>query len=90
MSIDEYLMPVLNPAHTVILDNATFHKSEKTRQLTENTEFLSPYSPDLNPIETFRVNLKKKFAPYSDPFNGPLIMLSIPSLFNLFNDKLDE
>ncbi len=39
----------------MILDNASFHKSEKTRKLIENAGckvlFLPPYSPDLNPIE---------------------------------------
>jgi transposase len=39
----------------VILDNATFHKSEQTRKLIEGAGcrliFLPPYSPDLNPIE---------------------------------------
>lgn len=46
------------------MDNATFHKSEKTKQLTEQAQckliFLPPYSPDLNPIEKFWANLKNK------------------------------
>ena len=37
------------------MDNATFHKSEKTKKLIEDAGctilFLPPYSPDLNPIE---------------------------------------
>ncbi|MGR3951834.1 MAG: transposase [Chlamydia sp.] len=40
-----------------------FHKSEESQQLIQKTEcsilFLPPYSPDLNPIETFWANFKK-------------------------------
>lgn len=46
------------------MDNAAFHKSEKTRLLIEQANckllFLPPYSPDLNPIEKFWANLKAK------------------------------
>ncbi len=38
-----------------VMDNAAFHKSQKTTELIEshghNVEFLPPYSPDLNPIK---------------------------------------
>lgn len=44
------------------MDNATFHKSPKTKELIENAgctlKFLPPYSPDLNPIEVFWANFK--------------------------------
>jgi len=53
--IEKVLIPELSPGDVVVLDNATFHKSEKTRKLIEGVEcrliFLPPYSPDLNPIE---------------------------------------
>ncbi len=46
------------------MDNATFHKSLKTRELIEAAGcfliFLPPYSPDLNPIEKYWANLKAK------------------------------
>lgn len=62
--IEEFLVPELKPGQVVILDNATFHKSEKTRKLVEEAGctllFLPPYSPDLNPIETFWANFKAK------------------------------
>lgn len=49
------LLPLLLPGQTIILDNATFHKSEKIRALVENAgcelRYLPPYSPDLNEIE---------------------------------------
>ena len=46
------------------MDNAAFHKSEKTRELIEQAGniliYLPPYSPDLNPIEKYWANLKSK------------------------------
>lgn len=55
--LEKLLIPELKPGQTVIMDNATFHKSEKTQQLIERAGctllFLPPYSPDLNPIEKF-------------------------------------
>jgi transposase len=45
------------------MDNASFHKSEKTKELIESVGrkllFLPPYSPDLNPIEKFWANMKR-------------------------------
>ncbi len=62
--IEEFLVPALRAGQVVILDNAPFHRSEKTQQLIANAScklfFLPPYSPDLNPIEIFWANLKAK------------------------------
>ena len=62
--IEQFLLPNLKPRQVVILDNATFHKSEKAKLLIQNVGctllFLPRYSPDLNPIETFWANLKAK------------------------------
>jgi transposase len=62
--VEQILCPELQEGQVVILDNATFHKSEKTRSLIEAAQceliFLPPYSPDLNPIEVFWANLKNK------------------------------
>lgn len=61
--IENFLLPELIPGQTVIMDNATFHKSLKTKNLIEQAGchllFLPPYSPDLNPIEKFWAWLKK-------------------------------
>ncbi|GAJ45944.1 hypothetical protein HE1_00852 [Holospora elegans E1] len=42
------------------MDNASFHKSKKSRELIESVKcsiiFLPPYSLDLNPIEKFLAN----------------------------------
>jgi transposase len=61
--LETLLCPRLTEAHVVIMDNATFHKSPETAQLIEKAGatllFLSPYSPDLNPIEKDFAALKK-------------------------------
>ena len=45
------------------MDNASFHKSQRTKELIESVGcriiFLPPYSPDLNPIEKFWANMKR-------------------------------
>ncbi len=53
--LERMLCPLLGPEHVVVMDNASFHKSPRTRELIEATGskllFLPPYSPDLMPIE---------------------------------------
>ena len=52
----------LVPGQTVVMDNASFHKSPKVRKIIESVGcklvYLPPYSPDLNPIEKFWANMK--------------------------------
>jgi transposase len=63
MWLKDFLVPELKPGQVVIMDNATFHKSEESKQLIKDAGckilFLPPYSPDLNPIEIFWANFKK-------------------------------
>ncbi len=60
---EECLIKELKPGQVVIMDNASFHKSEKIRELIESVGceliFLPPYSPDFNPIEKFWANMKR-------------------------------
>lgn len=53
--LEQSLIPVLKEGQTVILDNATFHKSNRIKQLIEKAGcellYLPPYSPDFNKIE---------------------------------------
>lgn len=53
--LEECLLPTLGPGWTIILDNASFHKGSKTKELVTKAGcsllYLPPYSPDLNPIE---------------------------------------
>ncbi|KJV97531.1 DDE superendonuclease family protein, partial [Orientia tsutsugamushi str. Sido] len=59
----QVLINELKPAQFVVMDNAAFHKSKKTKELIESVGckviFLPPYSPDLNPIEKFWANMKR-------------------------------
>ena len=61
--VGNLLIKELKTGQIVIMDNAAFHRSEKTRQLIESVGcklvFLPPYSPDLNPIEKFWANMKR-------------------------------
>jgi len=60
--LEELLCPVLHDNHVVVMDNAAFHKSNKTQELIEQAGatllFLPPYSPDFNPIELAFSKLK--------------------------------
>lgn len=61
--VEQFLVKELKIGQVVIMDNATFHKSRKTKDLIESVGckiiFLPPYSPDLNPIEKFWANMKR-------------------------------
>lgn len=60
--IEQVLVPTLKDGMVVIIDNASFHKSLKIKQLIEDAKcqliFLPPYSPDLNPIEHYWHKIK--------------------------------
>lgn len=62
--LEKICIPELKQDDVLILDNASFHKSKTTIELIEKAGvkvlFLPPYSPDLNPIENFWANFKKK------------------------------
>lgn len=53
--VEQVLLKEIPQGTTVIMDNAAFHKSKRTRELIEEAGcyllFLPTYSPDLNPIE---------------------------------------
>jgi transposase len=60
--VENFLIKELKSGQFVVMDNAAFHKSQKTKELIESVGckviFLPPYSPDLNPIEKFWANMK--------------------------------
>jgi transposase len=61
--VEQFLIKELQNGQVVIMDNASFHKSQRTKELIESVGcrviFLPPYSPDLNPIEKFWANMKR-------------------------------
>lgn len=65
--LETIILPELPKGTTMIMDNAAFHKSAKTRELIEGAGcfllFLPTYSPDLNPIEHCWHTLKSKLKP---------------------------
>jgi transposase len=62
----EYLLPSCGrwpePKSVLVMDNASFHHSERIEQMCQDAGvkliYLPPYSPDLNPIEEFFAELK--------------------------------
>jgi len=72
--LSNFLLPQIGSDHILIMDNAAFHKSQNTIALVEaagcQLVFLPPYSPDLNPIEKFWANLKKKIRSNSNKFDS--------------------
>jgi len=62
--LEKICIPELKPGDVLILDNASFHKSKATVEMVTQAGcevlFLPPYSPDLNPIEKFWANFKKR------------------------------
>lgn len=61
--VEQFLIKELKPGQYVVMDNAAFHRSKRTKKLIESVGckviFLPPYSPDLNPIEKFWANMKR-------------------------------
>jgi len=78
--LEKCLLPELQIGQVIIMDNATFHKSKKTKELIETAGcrllFQPAYSPDLNPIEQQWAILKRKFRKYKH-------------LFKTFNEAVD-
>ena len=72
--LEQILLPQLSTGTTVVMDNAAFHKSSKTRELIDIAGcyllYLPTYSPDLNPIEhcwhTIKSRLRPKMHQYDD------------------------
>jgi transposase len=74
--VEEVLMLELKDkgSKTIIMDNASFHKSERTKELIENAGhtllYLPPYSPDFNPIEQKWGHVKEKVKSIKDNFKN--------------------
>jgi transposase len=60
--VENILCPALQPGQVVVMDNASFHKSQRTLELIEAAGcrllFLPPYSPDFNKQESVWHSLK--------------------------------
>lgn len=90
------LAPTLLPGDIVILDNVSFHKSERAEQMVRAKGawllFLPAYSPDLNPIEMafskLKALLRKRAARSFDAISNALgeicDLFSITECLNFF------
>ena len=66
----KYILPKLKPNSVIIMDNASYHKSKRLKELFKKHNchlvFLSAYSPDLNPIENMWGTIKQELRNYCD------------------------
>jgi len=66
------------------MDNASFHKSQKTKEAIESAGckviFLPSYSPDLSPIEKFWANMKRWIQNKRESFE--VVFDALSSFFN--------
>jgi len=79
MWFGECLLPVLPVNSVIVMDNASFHRKKQLIPLAEEAGhrliFLPPYSPELNPIESFWSWLKrylKKILPFYDSLDNAI------------------
>jgi transposase len=83
--VEEFLIKELKTGQVIVMDNATFHKSQRTKELIEAAGckliFLPPYSPDLNPIEKFWANMKRWIRRNISASQG--LQLTINSFFSI-------
>jgi transposase len=60
--VEQFLVPTLKPGDIVVLNNLGSHRSRAIRTailgVGAKLAFLSPYSPDLNPIEQIFAKVK--------------------------------
>ena len=72
-------LPVIKKGTVIVMDNASFHRKKQLIYAAQKAGccliFLSPYSPQLNPIEKFWSWLKRylrKILPFQKSFENAL------------------
>jgi len=68
------LLKSISPGSYCIMDNAAFHRKSKLHILASRADcaviFLPPYSPDLNPIESYWAWLKQRLRKTLPSYDG--------------------
>ena len=84
--LEHILVPAFNnPEKSVlILDNASWHRKNAIYDIADeygfNVVFLPPYSPDLNPIEKYWANVKRRLRLHMHEF--PTFWEALAHAFN--------
>lgn len=82
--LEKILIPELKPGTTIVMDNASFHKSSEMKKIIEESgcffKFLPTYSPDLNPIEHLWHELKSLLR--------PIIQSGVSDMMQIVSDGL--
>jgi transposase len=85
--LEHVLLPTIPSGTTIVMDNASFHKSAKTRELIEQANcrllFLPTYSPDFNPIENWWHKIKSILRPLVQVSPDQLVPLVEQCLLNI-------
>jgi len=68
-----FVPALMNPEKSVlIIDNASAHRNDTIQQIADEygfkVIFLPPYSPDLNPIEKYWANVKRRLRLHMHEF----------------------
>jgi len=91
----ESLFTITGPDFTLIMDNASFHKGGNIQQIAKkhncNIVYLSPYSPDLNPIEKFWFPIKNQIRKHLYNYSNNIFNASFHAfreLRHLLHDNL--
>lgn len=88
--IDHFLIPKLWPGAVVAMDNLAVHKREsivdKIEAVGASVIYLSPYSPDFNPIEMWWSQLKSFIFDFS-PTTSFMIDTLLAVALDLINPK---
>ncbi|HBR00045.1 MAG TPA: IS630 family transposase, partial [Cyanobacteria bacterium UBA11691] len=88
--IDPFLVPKLWPGAVVSMDNLAIHKREsivkKIEAVGASVIYLSPYSPDFNPIEMWGSQLKSFIMDFS-PTTPAMIDTLLAVTLDLINPK---
>ena len=88
--IEKCLLPQLWPGAVVVMDNAPVHKVQGIESLIQgvgaSVQYLSPYSPDFNPIEHWWSQLKTFLRSFS-PTTAKIVDTLIATALDLINPE---